>query len=276
MRAELKGNRSLPPSGKNISRRNIFTLIELLVVIAIIAILAAMLLPALREAREMSKRAICANNLKQLIYCGHLYAADHEDTFVTQKGGYARAHWIYEIREYVGPMLHGQWISGGYVKGGASSLLACPSPTINTTWINRDWGWITAGMWGAVANDWARGGTPPGWCSDFPATYSMYPSYADPAYASSGILPQYCGARRFGKLSDKCPILADWRGVDDYGKYAAHSNKGFNVAYADAAVLWYPMKAGAMGDPALEDTWWSPYYTQYNHSQMWLKFFQSK
>ena len=43
-----------------------FTLIELLVVIAIIAILAALLLPALRSAKEAAKKTGCLNNQKNI------------------------------------------------------------------------------------------------------------------------------------------------------------------------------------------------------------------
>ncbi len=60
-------------------KSNAFTLIELLVVIAIIALLISILLPSLSRARELSKRLVCASNIKGVGTSAKIYANDNSE-----------------------------------------------------------------------------------------------------------------------------------------------------------------------------------------------------
>jgi prepilin-type N-terminal cleavage/methylation domain-containing protein/prepilin-type processing-associated H-X9-DG protein len=71
---------SAAPQNDKIHRA--FTLIELLVVIAMIALLLALLIPAMRSAREQGQRAVCLSNLKQLTLAWTAYAEEHDGKLV--------------------------------------------------------------------------------------------------------------------------------------------------------------------------------------------------
>ena len=58
--------RQQKPQKKNTGERCGFTVIELLIVISVITVLVALLLPAVQQIRETSRRMMCQNNIRQI------------------------------------------------------------------------------------------------------------------------------------------------------------------------------------------------------------------
>lgn len=75
-------------------RRAAFTLIELLVVISIIALLVSMLVPSLKQAKDLAKRATCSTNLRGIGTAAFMYTQDNEGVlpYTTGEAGRNSVH----------------------------------------------------------------------------------------------------------------------------------------------------------------------------------------
>lgn len=89
-----------------------FTLIELLVVIAIIAILMAMIMPALKKARELAQGASCRGNLKNYSLAILMYVGDNDEKFCDPQSCYFSQVAPYPVEAGLSSPIHLRWCNG--------------------------------------------------------------------------------------------------------------------------------------------------------------------
>lgn len=120
-----------------------FTLIELLVVIAIIAILAALLLPALKSARESAKQVMCGGNLRQIGLAGFAYEDDYAGHFPPFWNGLLVPNqelWLTLLDK--SKYLPYKWTAAGAPSLWGKSVYVCPvNPWLYSGCVNYGWNW---------------------------------------------------------------------------------------------------------------------------------------
>ncbi|MBS1369606.1 MAG: prepilin-type N-terminal cleavage/methylation domain-containing protein [Lentisphaeria bacterium] len=147
------------------NRKYRFTLIELLIVIAIIAILAGMLLPALNQARETSKKIKCVGALKQYAMAGTMYANSFDDYWVpglgwTYKSDYLRWQSNYAFRKILGGRVNMENLDekAGYCDHRTSPGLICPKAELSLSHANTPkYGPSISTTYGVSSADFALG-----------------------------------------------------------------------------------------------------------------------
>ena len=135
---------SFTPLKKNsLTGRAGFTLMELLVVIVLILLLAAMLLPALQQARDSARKAVCMNTLKQWHLALMMYMQDYKEyipcEYEDPTGQYR--YWFVRLGPYLNPECE-QTESGGSAQPKLQNYLFCPSTPIagpETNWCSLGW-----------------------------------------------------------------------------------------------------------------------------------------
>jgi len=133
--------------------RDAFTLVELLVLLAILVVLLAVLVPSMGRAREITRRALCASNLKQIHNSVTAYAVANRNELIICRGRGvqkafhpanihtfrnfpedAKTDWIEALRSVdlmVGDKVD---LGGGYMHYLPSEVWNCPSRDYQSQW----------------------------------------------------------------------------------------------------------------------------------------------
>ncbi|MBU4377116.1 MAG: DUF1559 domain-containing protein [Candidatus Omnitrophica bacterium] len=219
-----------------------FTLIELLVVIVIIGILAALIIPAMGAAREGARRAMCANNLRQIGVALYMYADDNNDSLPPcTTFSYMNTIWIGSLNQKQGL----GYLYPSYVDD--LNIMYCPSakPSMREPRGPDNFGksGVITGTDYTITYYW-------GGASSFLVTYGGF------YFTNTPGVDKVIG---LSKLSNAILVFDHYAylGINGPPRVELNGNhkNGVNVLWSDSSISWYPLDTSAvrMVRPTLDD-----------------------
>jgi len=245
-----------------------FTLIEVLVVVAIIALLIAILVPSLREARDVANRSVCATNMHQQHVAMRSYSLDNKG-YLPWRGWFS-----YDIAETP----HEAYGVGGSSRKVLVNLalllgkhMGQSDEQTKSKRLGKEWDVLYCPTTRVEYQTNRQGGLPTLWDPSFPFTHGGY-NYALPMGRRTGaprldhdVYPRdlkkldgysenlNSSTRWVKVLCDKAdgrdPLKVMPRGLQPLvmdavvgGFDPPHGSRGVNVAYSDGHARWLNTK----------------------------------